>query len=123
MARVRSLEGRERCFLRSSRTPSLAQDGGPSAKTSKIEAALGMNESTDLSERERVALEYADRVSATPVDVPDEFFANLTRLFSEREIVELTTHIAHENYNAKSNRPLRVVANNFCDIPFPHPKG
>ena len=85
----------------------------------KIEAALGMNESTDLSERERVALEYADRVSATPVDVPDEFFANLKRLFSDREIVELTAHIAHENYNAKSNRPLRVVANNFCDMSFP----
>ena len=88
----------------------------------KIEAALGMNESNDLSERERVALEYADRVSATPVDVPDEFFANLKRLFSEREVVELTAHIAHENYNAKSNRPLRVAANNFCDIPFPDPK-
>ena len=89
----------------------------------KIEAALGMNESTDLSERERIALEYADRVSATPVDVPDEFFANLKRLFSDREIVELTAHIAHENYNAKENRPLRVVANNFCDIPLPQPKG
>ena len=89
----------------------------------KIEAALGMKESSDLSERERVALEYADRVSATPVDVPDDFFANLKRLFSEREIVELTAHIAHENYNAKSNRPLRVVTNNFCDIPFPDPKG
>src|SRR5688572_31594927 len=88
-----------------------------------IDAALGVNESSELSERERIALEYADRVSATPVDVPDEFFANLTRLFSEREIVELTAHIAHENYNAKSNKPLRVVANNFCDIPFPHPKG
>lgn len=23
--------------------------------------------------------------------------------------------------NAKSNRPLRVVANNFCDMPFPQP--
>ena len=71
-----------------------------------------------MSERERLALEYADRVSATPVDVPDEFFAKLQRLFSEREIVELTTHIAHENYNAKSNRPLRVEANNFCEIPL-----
>jgi alkylhydroperoxidase family enzyme len=98
--------------------------GGKAGLTrAKIEAALGVNESTDLSERERVALEYADRVSATPVDVPDEFFADLKRLFSEREIVELTAHIAHENYNAKSNRPLRVVANNFCDIPLPHPKG
>lgn len=70
-----------------------------------------------LSERERVALEYADRVSATPIDVPDEFFADLRRLFSEREIVELTAHIAHENYNAKAARPLRVEANNFCAIP------
>lgn len=87
----------------------------------KIEASLGIKESSSLSEREHVALEYADRVSATPVDVPDEFFAYLQRLFSEREIVELTAHIAHENYNAKSNRPLRVEANNFCEIPFPQP--
>jgi hypothetical protein len=50
------------------------------------------------------------------------FFANLQRLFTEREIVELTAHIAHENYNAKSARPLRVEANNFCEIPFPQPK-
>src|SRR5262245_55363836 len=84
----------------------------------KIEVALGFDEPRDLSERERIALEYANRVSATPVDVPDEFFAKLQRLFSEREIVELTAHIAHENYNAKSNRPLRVEANNFCEIPL-----
>src|SRR4029450_10490575 len=90
---------------------------GPSQET--IEAAPGIKESSDLSERERIALEYADRVSATPVDVPDEFFAKLRRLFSEREIVELTAHIAHENYNAKSNRPLRVDANNFCETPLP----
>ena len=88
----------------------------------KIEAALGIGEPGDLSDRERIALDYADRVSATPVDVPDEFFANLQRFFSEREIIELTAHIAHENYNAKSNRPLGVDANNFCEIPIPHPK-
>ena|SRR5262245_30859432 len=83
----------------------------------KIEAALRLKESRTLSERERLALEYADRVSATPVDVPDLFFEELRRLFSEREIVELTAHIAHENYNAKSNRPLGVEANNFCQLP------
>jgi alkylhydroperoxidase family enzyme len=83
----------------------------------KIEAALGIRDAGGLSERERVALEYADRVSATPVDVPDEFFDRLRRLFSEREIIELSAHIAHENYNAKSNRPLRVESNNFCQIP------
>jgi alkylhydroperoxidase family enzyme len=84
----------------------------------KVDAALGIVESTALSERERLALEYADRVSATPVDVPDEFFARLRSAFSEREIVELTGHIAHENYNAKSNRPLRVEPNDFCEIPI-----
>jgi len=61
-------------------------------------------------------------VSATPVNVLDEFFSKLQRLFSEREIVELTAQIAHENYNAKSNRPLRIAANEFCDIPLPDPK-
>ena len=89
----------------------------------KVEAALGLRDASDLSERERVALEYADRVSATPVDVPDEFFARLRNLFSEREIVELTAQIASENYNAKMNRPLRVESNNLCEIPFPQPKG
>src|SRR5262245_15848200 len=34
-----------------------------------IEAALGIKESSTLPERERIALEYADRVSATPVPV------------------------------------------------------
>jgi alkylhydroperoxidase family enzyme len=88
----------------------------------KIDVALGITATADLSERERLALEYADRVSATPVDVPDEFFARLRQLFSEREIVELTMHIAQENYDAKSNRPLRIDANNFCELPLPQPR-
>ena len=96
-----------------------AVGGRSGVPRTKIEAALGMRDWGELSERERIALEYADRVSATPVDVSDAFFATLRRLFSEREIVELTAHIAHENYNAKSNRPLRVEPNNFCEIPLP----
>jgi len=98
-----------------------AVGGKAGLSRAKIEAALGLEEPSDLTERERVALEYADRVSATPVDVSDEFFVRLSTLFSEREIVELTSHIAHENYNAKMNRPLRVEANNLCEIPLPRP--
>jgi alkylhydroperoxidase family enzyme len=88
----------------------------------KIDAALGINPGAALVERERLALEYADRVSATPVDVPDEFFERLRAQFSEREIVELTATIAHENYNSKFNRPLRIESNNFCEIPLPTPE-
>ena len=99
-----------------------AVGGKAGVARAKVEAALGMRDAGDLSERERVALEYADRVSATPVDVPDDFFARLRGLFSEREIVELTAQIASENYNAKMNRPLRVESNQLCEIPLPQPK-
>ena len=99
-----------------------ALGGKAGLSRTRIEAALGITPLTDLTERERIALEYADRVSATPVDVPDQFFAQLQRLFSEREIVELTAHIAHENYNSKFNRPLRIESNNFCTIPLPTPE-
>jgi alkylhydroperoxidase family enzyme len=98
-----------------------AVGGQAGLSSEKIQAALGQGDSSVLSERERIALEYADRVSATPVDVPDEFFEKVRRAFSEREIVELTSQIAQENYNAKSNRPLRVAANDFCELPLPKP--
>ena len=90
----------------------------------KIDAALGVRTPADagFSARETTALEYADRVSATPVDVPDEFYARLAKEFSEREIVELTATIAHENYNSKFNRPLRIESNNFCELPLPTPE-
>ena len=96
-----------------------AVGGKAGLSPAKIEAALGSGAADELSRRERLALEYADRVSATPVDVPDEFFADLKDEFSEREILELTSYIAHENYNAKMNRPLRVEANNLCQPPLP----
>ena len=88
----------------------------------QIEAALGLQDSSHLSERERIALEYADRRERHACRHSGRILRALQRLFSEREIVELTAHIAHENYNAKSNRPLRVEANNFCELPLPHPQ-
>ena len=58
-----------------------AVGGKAGLSSEKIEAALGSTESDHLSDRERVALEYADRVSATPVDVPDEFFERRSGCF------------------------------------------
>ncbi len=98
-----------------------AVGGDEGLSREKIEAALEMADASSLSEREQLALEYADGVSATPVDVSDAFFEKLAAVFSETEIVELTAHIAQENYNAKSNRPLRVAGNDFCNIELPKP--
>ena len=59
-------------------------------------------------EKERVALEYADRITITDQDVDDELFSRLRRFFDEDALVELTAAIAWENSSSKFNRALRV---------------
>lgn len=64
--------------------------------------------STLFDDREKVALEYADRMTITDEDVSNEFFDRLKRCFNDDEIVELTATIAWENCSSKFNRALRV---------------
>ena len=59
-------------------------------------------------EKERVALEYAERMTITGQDVDDELFSQLRRFFDEDALVELTAAIAWENASSKFNRALRV---------------
>jgi alkylhydroperoxidase family enzyme len=59
-------------------------------------------------EKERVALEYAERMTITGQDVDDELFCQLRGFFDEEAVVELTAAIAWENSSSKFNRALRV---------------
>ena len=59
-------------------------------------------------EKERVALEYAERMTITDQDVDDELFSRLRLFFDEDALVELTAAIAWENSSSKFNRALRV---------------
>jgi alkylhydroperoxidase family enzyme len=59
-------------------------------------------------EKERAALEYADRITITDRDVDDELFDRLRGYFDEDALVELTATIAWENSSSKFNRALRV---------------
>jgi alkylhydroperoxidase family enzyme len=59
-------------------------------------------------EKERAALEYADRITITDRDVDDELFDRLRGFFDEDALVELTATIAWENSSSKFNRALRV---------------
>ncbi len=59
-------------------------------------------------EKERVALEYAERMTRTGQDVDDELFSRLRRFFEEDALVELTAAIAWENASSKFNRALRI---------------
>ena len=59
-------------------------------------------------EKERAALEYAERMTITDQDVDDELFSRLRRFFDKDALVELTAAIAWENSSSKFNRALRV---------------
>ena len=61
-----------------------------------------------FDDREKAALEYADRITITELDVSEQFFSHMQHFFSDDEIVEFTAAIAWENCSSKFNRALRV---------------
>ena len=79
----------------------------------EIAAVSHYYDSALFSVREKVALEYAEAVSKTPVVVSDEMFARLKNFFDEKQIVELTAGIAYENYRARFNHALGIKSDNF----------
>ncbi|MET0754405.1 MAG: hypothetical protein ABWZ66_13565 [Pyrinomonadaceae bacterium] len=68
-----------------------------------------------LSERERVAIEYSEEMSKTPVRVSDELFERLKKHFTDEQIVELTASIAYENYRARFNHALNIESENLYE--------
>jgi alkylhydroperoxidase family enzyme len=60
------------------------------------------------SEAERVALEYADRMTISGDEVSDELFARLRRFYDDDALVELTAISTWENASSKFNRALRI---------------
>lgn len=73
-------------------------------------------ESSDaFSDRERLVLRYADAMTATPADVPEELFDAIAAEFDEAELVELTAAVAFENYRARFNHAVGVDAQGFAD--------
>lgn len=70
-----------------------------------------------FSDLERVALEYAERITHTGQKVDDELFSRVKRHFNEAQIVELTAAIALENFRSKFNPALGIEAQGFCLLP------
>ena len=83
----------------------------------KVADVLNWRESKVFNEAERVALEYAERVTYTDRQVDDALFAELRKHFNEPQIVELTAAIAFENFRSKFNPSLGVEAQGFCMVP------
>lgn len=70
-------------------------------------------------------LRLAHRMAETPVEISDEFFAQLKQQFTNRQLEELASAIAWENYLARSNRVFRIESDDFsegqvCPMPVGH---
>ena len=87
------------------------------AAVEKIQDVPRFRESPLFDERERVALQFAERMTITGEKVDDELFARARRHFSEAETVELAAAAALENFRSKFNVALGIEAQGFCVIP------
>ena len=62
---------------------------------------------------EKLVLELADAVTATPARVTEELRQRLRARFSTPQLVELAAAIAWENYRARSNRVFGFGSEGF----------
>jgi alkylhydroperoxidase family enzyme len=83
----------------------------------KVGDVLTWRDSKLFSPAERMALEYAERITYTDRHVDDALFVELKKHFTEAQLVELTAAIAFENFRSKFNPPLGVEAQGFCMVP------
>jgi alkylhydroperoxidase family enzyme len=83
----------------------------------KLRELTNWRESSLFSEAERVALEYAERITITTEQVDDALIERLKRHYTDAQLVELTAAIAFENFRSKFNPSLGIEAQGFCLIP------
>jgi len=57
---------------------------------------------------ERLVIELADAMAAAPSNISDDLYTRLRNQFSEEQLLELSAHIAFENYRARLNRVFDV---------------
>jgi len=92
----------------------LAEAGLPMAKAL---AVAGWRTDAAFDATERLVLEYAEAMTATPPAVNDELFSRLRAVFDPKAIVELTAVIGFQNMSARFNAALQAQAHGFCALP------
>jgi 4-carboxymuconolactone decarboxylase len=81
-------------------------------------ALADFESSPALSELEKLVVRYAAAMTRTPVEVPEPLFDTLKRHFNERQLVELTSSIAWENYRARFDHAFGIEAEGFSEAAF-----
>jgi AhpD family alkylhydroperoxidase len=75
-------------------------------------------ESESFSQIEKLVIEYAEAMTRTPTEVSDDLVARLREHLDDRQLVELTTAIAIENFRARFNDALGVEPSGFSEGAF-----
>jgi AhpD family alkylhydroperoxidase len=83
----------------------------------KLLALADWRQSALFTERERVALDYAEAVTITDRGVDDALFSRVRKYYDEEAVVELTALIAFQNLSSKFNAALAVPPQGFCRLP------
>ncbi len=81
----------------------------------KILAVRAWRDSPLFDENERLVLELADAMTATPAQVPGPLYARLRAAFEPAQLAELTAMIAWENYRSRFNRTFEVAAEGYAE--------
>jgi len=92
--------------------------GRKSGLTDREILAIKRGDDAGFTDAERVLLNFADRMTETPVEVDDALFAAMRHHFTEEQILELTSTIAWENYRARANHALGIGSDElYCVLP------
>jgi AhpD family alkylhydroperoxidase len=86
----------------------------------KIRAVPRWRDSAVFTSLERLVLDYAEAMTATPPRVTDDMVARLSSQLSEAQLVELTAIVAVENLRSRINSALGLTAQGFrdrCELP------
>ena len=70
--------------------------------------ALTGDDVSVFTDAERLVIELADAMAATPSNISDDLYTSLRNQFSEEQLLELGAQIAFENYRARLNRIFDV---------------
>lgn len=85
----------------------------------KVEAVSTWQSSNIFTDRERVALEYAESMTYSDRRTVAGLVDRLRSYFDDDGIAELTGLIAFQNMSSKFNAALDVPAAGFCTLPTP----
>src|SRR5262249_1938655 len=67
------------------------------------------------SDLDKLVLRSTGAMPQTPVEVSDELFAGLRQHFNPRQMVELTSAIAWENYRARFDHAFGIESEGFSE--------